>query len=234
MMRYRAISLDDEAGAHGVLRQLIHRIPQLELVACHTSAADARQTLTAEPIDLLFLDIAMPEINGLDFLRSLSNPPLTILLTAYGDFALEAFQLGVRDYLLKPLSHERLQRCLAHVMPLLEAGRRQEQPQARLAVKVGKGHRLFDPLRVSHITAEGNFSVMWTDGERVLVSEPLKELAKRLLPLGFMRVHKSHVVNKTCVSSYSAGEIILTNGETVPMGRLYKAAVVEALVKSLG
>lgn len=231
MKPFRAISVDDEPRAHDVLSSLIADVSDVVLETCCTSPLEALQILRAEPHDLLFLDVSMPAMNGLDFLRSLEAPPVTILLTAHAEYAITAFELGVRDYLLKPLSATRLEQCLNNVRPLLTAARNDASGTvpARLSVKIGTQHQLIDPRQVSAINADGNFSVICVDGERIFASESMKELEHRLTPFGFVRVHKSHLVNAMSIVSASTHEVCLEDGTRVPVGRAYKEAVAAAL-----
>jgi DNA-binding LytR/AlgR family response regulator len=228
--RFRAISVDDEPAAHDALRALLRDIADIELAASHTQAEAALAALRAEAFDLLFLDISMPGMGGLELLQSLAAPPATVLLTAHAEHALAAFELGVSDYLLKPVSADRLARCLEHVRPLLEARAGSGGLARQIAVKVGTAHRILDPGRILRVQAEGNFSLLVLEGgERVLASEPLKELEQRLAPFGFLRSHKSHLVALAQVSAMSALELRLHGGESAPIGRAYRLAVSDRL-----
>lgn len=230
MNRFRAVSVDDEPGAHAALGVLLKDIADFELAATYTSPKLAVSALAQMRCDLLFLDVAMPEMDGLELLRRLPQPPVTILLTARVEHALAAFDLGVRDYLLKPVSPQRLQRSLDHIRPLLQAtaGAAGSAP-ARLSIKCGVAHRLVDPSRVARVEAEGNFSVVHAADGRIFASETMKELQYRFAPFGFMRIHKSHLVNVHCVASIAPGEIRLLDGLILPLGRTYRDAVQERM-----
>jgi DNA-binding LytR/AlgR family response regulator len=230
-MRYSAICVDDEPGAHHALLALLGAVPDIDVVATCTSAAQAHEAIRVHEPDLLLLDIEMPRRSGIDLLRTLSNAPVVVLLTAHRHYALEAFELGVRDYLLKPVSARRLQACLSNVRPLLAARRLAPAggPPARLAVKAGLRRVLIDPSQVSRIDADGGFSTIHEGERRIFASESMKDLQQRLAPFGFVRTHKSHLVNARRVRSIDAHEVLLDNGFRVPIGRAYRAAVVEAL-----
>jgi DNA-binding LytR/AlgR family response regulator len=227
---FRAFSIDDERGAANALRALLKETPDVALAASFTAAAQALPEIAAGNCDLLFLDVAMPGMTGLQFLRSLDNPPVTVLVTAHAGHALDAFELGVRDYLLKPVSAERLAQCLDRVRPLLGAAR-QGGPRApmRLSIKLGNGYRLVDPMRVIRVEAAGNFSTVHTDEGAIFASEPLKDLQERLSPFGFERIHKSHLLSMRFVSSVSANEVRLSEGSVLPLGRAYRAAFTAAI-----
>lgn len=225
--RYAAVSVDDEPGAHAALRALLRGVADIELVASHTTPEAALHALRRQRCDLLFLDVAMPQMSGLELLGALDMPPVTVLLTAHAQHAYEAFERGVRDYLLKPISAPRLARCIEHVRPLLAAARADPQTRmpARIAIKCGTGHRLLDPAAIMRVEAAGNFSIVHVRDEQVFASEPLKDLQERLAPLGFVRVHKSHVVDVRRIRSLSAAELLLDNGSAVPVGRAYRQAL---------
>jgi len=225
MRRLRAISVDDEARAHDVLRVLLKDTPDIELVSAFTSPIEALEAMNAGVHDLLFLDIAMPGISGLDFLRALKAPPVTVLLTAHMEHALVAFELGVRDYLTKPVSPERLQRCLEHIRPLLQAARAGARPPKLLSIKNGSAYHLIDPALTSHIEAAGNFSTVYYGDRALFASESLKDLQQRLAPLSFVRVHKSYAVNLGFVAEISANEVRLRDGLVLPLGRAYRGAL---------
>ncbi|GAA0706592.1 LytR/AlgR family response regulator transcription factor [Dokdonella soli] len=231
MSRFKAVSVDDEPSAHEALRALLKNVSDIELAATWTSPSRALSALGAERPDLLFLDVAMAEMSGLDFLRALADPPVTVLLTAHMEHALSAFELGVRDYLLKPVSAQRLYRCLDHIRPLLLAARTEStvKTPARLSIKCGSAHRLVDPARTLRIEAAGNFSIVYTGDEQVFASEAMKELERRLTPFGFVRIHKSHLVNMRFIRSISATDVRLHDGLLLPTGRAYRAAMTDAV-----
>jgi DNA-binding LytR/AlgR family response regulator len=231
MIPYKAISIDDESSAHDALSVLLNDVPDVELTRTFTSPVLALSALQNDHYDLLFLDIAMPEVGGLDILRALRQTPVTVLLTARVEHALLAFELGVRDYLLKPLSAERLYRCLEHLRPLLQAAKAAapNRAPARLSIKCGTAHRLIDPAAIQRIEAAGNFSVVHTIGEEIFASETIKELERRLAPFDFMRIHKSHLVNTSVISSICAAGLTLRNGFVLPIGRAYRLAVSDTL-----
>lgn len=231
MIRFKAASVDDEPAAHEALRALLADVPDIDLATTCVSPRHALSVLASEPHDLLFLDVSMPELSGLDFLRALANPPVTVLLTAHVEHALVAFDLGVRDYLLKPVSKQRLHRCLEHIRPLLSAARADSAVKAppRLSIRCGNAHRLIDIAQTQRIEAAGNFSLVYTEEERIFASEALKDLERRLTPFGFVRIHKSHLVNMRFIRSIFASDVGLGNDLLLPLGRAYRAAAVDAL-----
>jgi DNA-binding LytR/AlgR family response regulator len=234
MTDFRAISVDDELSAHDALRSLLKGVPDIEIVATFTSPLGALASLGTERYDLMFLDVSMPEMSGLQLLRSLAAPPVTVLMTAHVEHALAAFELGVRDYLLKPIAPKRLSSCLDNIRPLLLADRANlsARAPARLSVKCGTLHRLIDPLRTSRVEGAGNFSTIYADRDVVFASESMKELERRLVPCGFVRIHKSHLVNIRYVRAVSSAEVRLEEGSVLPVGRAYRTALDYALAEN--
>ena len=231
MKPFSAISVDDEPGAHHVLASLLHSVAEIELVEHFTSPVVAREALASLHCELLFLDVSMPGLSGLELLRSLPTPPVTVLLTAHVEYAIESFELGVRDYLLKPVSPARLQVCLENIRPLLCAAR--EMPGAtlpeRLAIKTGLERKLIDPREITHIEADGNFCIVHAVGKRIYASQSMKELDSHLGAFGFLRVHKSWLVNVRHVRYVAHNAVGVGEGITVPIGRAYRPAVSKEL-----
>jgi DNA-binding LytR/AlgR family response regulator len=227
MSPFKTISVDDEPSAHQVLKILLKNTVDIEISATFTSPQGALAALRAERYELLFLDISMPEMSGLELLRSLDAPPVTVLMTAHVEHAFTAFELGVRDYLLKPVAVQRLALCLENIRPLLLAGRvdSSSRAPAMLSIKCGTLHRLIDPLRTLRVEAAGNFSTVHLEHETVFASESMKELERRLAPCGFIRIHKSHLVNMRYLRAISSTEATLQGGAKLPIGRAYRVGI---------
>ena len=231
MSPFKTMSVDDEPSAHQALKILLKDTIDVEIDATFTSPQCALVALRAERYELLFLDISMPEMSGLELLRSLDAPPVTVLMTARVEHALTAFELGVRDYLLKPVAAQRLALCLENIRPLLLAGRANSSSHvpARLSIKCGTLHRLIDPLRTLRVEGAGNFSIVYVEHETVFASESMKEVERRLAPCGFVRIHKSHLVNIRYLRAMSGTEVHLEGDVTLPIGRAYRVALTNAV-----
>lgn len=187
----------------------------------------ARQAVVGlqnNPVDLLFLDINMPGMSGLELLQNLPNPPVTVLVTGFNEHALEAFHLGVRDYLLKPVSPERLATCISRILPLLQTSKDEHRLAlpCKLAFPVGREYQIFPLQDILSFDAEGNFSLLVTAKQRTLVSESLKAIEARLALFGFRRVHKSYLVNTDRIVSYDGRDLIFDTGMKRPIGRSYQ------------
>lgn len=215
------VALDDEQPALRALEALMQQHTHYE-AAGYFSCIDGatERILTASP-DLLFLDIHMARMSGIDFLKSLPVRPVTVFVTAHAQYAFDAFEMGVRDYLLKPVEPNRLSQALSNLAPLMD----QEKSDV-LAFKNGHGHSFIDLGTISYIRAEGNFStIVQTGGELTTISETLGGLTLRLTPFGFCRVHRTTLVNWSHASKANASQVILIDGSAHSIGRKYRSEV---------
>lgn len=217
--------VDDEPAAHSVIASLMQRHPSFRLVGSYYRAADAESGLEHKPAQLMFLDISMPDASGLELLdRLIANSrvssPITVLTTAHANKALRAYDLGVRDYLLKPIAQERLDLCIERLLPLLA----ESQGRNRLmAFSTGNGYRLCNVATIAAIEANGNFSwLVLTDG-RIMVSESLKSLHARLAPFGFVRCHKRYLANRSHITDIQTSALRLSNAMSIPIGDIYRS-----------
>ncbi|OYW21335.1 MULTISPECIES: LytTR family DNA-binding domain-containing protein [unclassified Sphingomonas] len=219
--------VDDEPAAHAVLAALMKRHSAFRLVGSYHRADKAESGLGRTPARLLFLDISMPGATGLDLLERLmalgrASLPITVMTTAHADKALRAYDLGVRDYLLKPIAQDRLDLCIERLMPLLA------QPMTAdrlMAFSTGHDHRLCDLAKILAFEAAGNFAWLITADARILLSEPLKSLEIRLKPFGFIRCHKRYIINRALVTDVATSTLYLDGQFEIPVGDVYRVAV---------
>lgn len=223
---YTYASLDDEASSHAALRTLLARHPDFVDAGRYLRPGDALAALRLRPVDLLFVDVDMPGMSGLDFLRACPDRPMSVLITAHARFAVDAFELAVRDYLLKPVSPERLAMCLDRLRPLLAA---RHSSSSRLAFAHGRHFAFFSPEDILAIDGEGNFSSIVTRRGAALVSESLKSVENRLRLFGFRRIHRSHLVPLAGIRRWLGEEVLLDGDLRRPVGRVYREHLLAAL-----
>jgi DNA-binding LytR/AlgR family response regulator len=223
--------VEDEPLAAAVLQDFIREVSWLNCVGRCSDAMHAMQALhqpEGHGIDLLFLDIHLPGLKGLDFLRTLSHPPQTILTTAYHEYALEGYELGVVDYLLKPIDFERFLKAVQKVR-LPEALR----PQGRRFHFFNCNKKMvrvwLDEIAVVESLKE-YVRLHLTDGRSWVTKGQLAGVETLLAGQPFLRVHRSFVVALAHITAFTATEIEV-GGQSVPVGRQYKAAVQEALAE---
>ncbi len=236
-MSYSCIIVDDEPLSHKVLKNHIHKIPELEVLNSFYNAVDARNWLDGESVDIILLDIQMPEITGLDFLRSLKNKPVTILTTAFRDYAIEGFELGVIDYLLKPVQFSRLELAINRAIDFLRLSKtadiidfpiENEKKNFELLIKTGTTKVLLDYRTITYAQGLKDYTILHTREKKYVVKGSVKAFQDFLPADFFMRVHKSFIVAKEKIKLVHKGKIEFDN-IYVPVGRNYKPVVEEFL-----
>ena len=216
----RVLIVDDEPLAHDVLRTHVARVAHLHLAGhCYTAPA-ALSFLHEHPVDLLLLDLNMPEMSGLELLRALPRPPLTILTTAYSEFALESYEYGVVDYLLKPVGLPRFLRAIARLPPA-PAAAPVAPPPAPLLLRDGSiTHRVL-PADIRWLEAYGNYVKVQTTAGRLVVTDTFRHLLSQLPPADFMQVHKSYAVPLRRVERLE-GNVLTVAGQALPLGAAFR------------
>ncbi len=237
----RCIAIDDEPLALRQIKSYIERNEQLELVATCRSAIEAQKIVATEKIDLLFVDINMPDLNGLDFVRSLDGNYYIIFTTAHPEHALEGFKLSAIDYLLKPFDYEEFDRATQKVISLVDLVERchiaenaMAQSEAEssdkevLSVKADYKTQLVKISDIIYLESAGEYVRLHIEGSPSITTLfRLKNMETSLSQDSFMRVHRSYIVNLKRISSYTKGRIFLENGEYIPLGENYKARFLE-------
>jgi DNA-binding LytR/AlgR family response regulator len=235
-MKIRCLIVDDEPLAVRLVSSYCLQVPELEVVATCSSAIDAFAVLREQRIDLLFLDIKMPRLLGTDFLRSLSDPPKVILITAYREYALDGYELDIVDYLLKPVSFTRFMKAVEKAGRQLfhewsfpnSGGEGTKEPFLyfrinREMVKVMLEDILFAESRKEYV-------MLYLEGNRtLLVKQSISSLEKMLSPHRFIRVHRSYLVTRGKIQSYTSMKLRI-GSHAIPVGRLYKHNI-EGLLK---
>jgi len=224
----RCVIVDDEPLALGILRDYVSRVPLLECVGEFSNGLDALAFIEQGNVDLLFLDINMPELTGLQLLRSLSHPPLVILTTAYSEYALAGYDLDVVDYLLKPIEFERFLKAvnkahgLAHGAGGSDAGDR--------TVLLKSGAKLH-PVRLADIQcaqAAGNYVAFCSAGKEILALMTMKDAGEVLSGGDFVRVHRSYFVNLRHVEVIDAAAVVVGK-RRIPIADRQRDELIRAL-----
>jgi two-component system LytT family response regulator len=232
MRSYTCIIVDDEPLARNVLEEYISLLPNLQLQASCRNAGEAIAILQHSKTDLIFCDIKMPGVNGLQFLRSLYQPPKIIVTTAYREYAVEGFDIGVADYLLKPIPLERFLLAVNRALGIEEMNKNSNAAAAPefAFFKTGNTTERVMLNNIDYITAYGNYcKIHLPDSKRVLaVNYKISELETLLKTKKFIRVHKSYIVNQQHVSKLSSATVFVNSAE-LPIGESYKKSVFELL-----
>ncbi|WP_185288718.1 LytTR family DNA-binding domain-containing protein [Chryseobacterium lactis] len=224
MNKIKCIIVDDEPLAISLLEQYVEKIPFLELVFSAENPISALEYIQNNPCDLIFLDIMMPELTGINFMKIVGDKQKYILTTAYSEYALEGYEHNIIDYLLKPISFERFQKS---VVKAQERFSFQTEESTHFFVKSsGQQHRISfnDVLYIESIKDYVNIR---TEAEEYIVLDTLKSMENQL-PERFVRIHKSFIINLNKIKSIGAKKIMLSELE-VPIGDSYRANLLERL-----
>jgi DNA-binding LytR/AlgR family response regulator len=239
-VKTRCLITDDEPLALDALATLLEKIPDLEVVARCRDAVEALHILHRERIDLIFLDIQMPELTGIEMLRSLNHPPKVIFTTAYREYAVEAFELDVVDYLVKPVSLERLLKAVNRYFDRM-AGRERSLSPGEGSLSHGEGkapvtltfysdkktHKI-DAGDILFVEGLKDYALVHTSGGRLITRETMKNLERMLTPFDFIRVHRSWIVPYRRLSSWTNHSVCVGKTE-IPVGKTYRRTVMEYL-----
>lgn len=241
------IIVDDEPLALEVLETYIQRMPSLTLVSKCSHAIEAFEAIHTHKVDLMFLDIQMPQITGIDFLKTLSNPPKVILTTAYPNYALDGYELNVVDYLLKPISFERFVKGVQKAMELLQTTKdvsvaeQTPTPAAPAETEEVKPDYIFVKADKKLIKVkfediyfvEGlkDYVMLYTPTGRIVTLQTMKSLEEKLPPEHFIRVHRSYIVNIHHISMLESSHLFIDKKE-IPIGKNYKDELLVVINKN--
>lgn len=196
-----SIIIEDQPPAQRVLKKYIGDMGNMELKATFVDALQAMDFLKSEPVDLIFLDIHLPKISGIDFLKALTHKPQVILTTAFSEYALESYEYDVVDYLLKPFSFERFVQAVSKVHILKSEGFKPENqieivssPEV-IFIKSGYEYIKIDVADIRFIQSDADYTEIFTSEKKYLSQEPLRHWEEYLDPKKFVRIHKSYILN---------------------------------------
>ncbi len=237
---WRCIIADDEPLAREIISKYITHIPSLQLVGECGNAVQVVEMLQQHEVDLVFLDIQMPEISGIDLVKMLKNPPYIIITTAFQEYSLEGYELDVVDYLLKPIKFERFLKAVTKVFRLggdsaLSAVTSNEktepQEEAYLYFRTERKTVKVMLNDILYVEGMGNYVKIFT-GSGMIVTKNSMTTVETMLPENlFMRIHRSFIVSKSKIKSFS-GEVVTIGKIEIPIGKLYKNSVIKLLSMS--
>lgn len=226
----KCLIIDDEPLACDVLKDHLRQVPYARLVETFHNAFDALGFLETAATDLIFLDIEMPEMTGIQLLKKLQTPPLTIFTTAYRDYAYEGYELGVIDFLLKPISYPRFAQAMDKVKDFLTLKEQHslleqtDSPLGSVFVKSGVQRIKLNFDEVTHIQGLKDYAIIYHAGGKIVIKGSVKSMHEIFPEKHFMRVHKSFIVAKNKILRIERNRVLLKN-QQVPVGRNYKEAV---------
>lgn len=225
MKTIRTLIVDDEPLALEVLESYISQISYLEHVGSCKNALEADAVLKTEDIDLLLLDVQMPQITGIEFLRGLKNPPLVVLTTAFSEYALEGFDLDVVDYLLKPIPMDRFLKAIGRVQERLHQEGGSDEDQNYFFVKADKKLVRVDLDDVIYVEGLKDYVIIRCGQNRIITLQTMKSLEERLPSPHFQRIHRSYIVNVEHIKAVIGNMVeVEEKGQVkhLPIGKNYR------------
>ena len=241
----RCITIDDEPLALIQLTGYIEKVPFLKLVKACNSALEALDLLAKDPVDLIFADINMPDLNGVDFVKSLVNKPIIIFTTAYTEYAIEGFRVNALDYLLKPFGYNEFLKAANKALHQYELQAKIQQyplPASPEVPAENSNNNLFikadykmirlDMNKIIYMESQNEYlRIFFEDQKPVMTLLSMKKLEERLPAERFMRVHRSYIVNLEKITAVANNRIIYGKDTYIPIGNQYKDKFNEYLEK---
>jgi len=234
-MILKCLLVDDEPRAHVVLKNYIEKVPDLEVVYSTTSSVEAFSYLQKNSVDLVFLDIEMPELTGLELLEALQNPPRVIITSAHSEFAVDSYNFNVVDYLLKPIPFNRFLKSVNKVLqqflpspPVAEDVATDAPAPDHFFVKEDGLNKRIDYANLLYVNSFGNYVRIYTTEGKHMVADTMKHMEETLPSDQFQRIHKSYIINLSKVD-HAHGKMVTINEQELPIGNAYRQQLLEKL-----
>ncbi len=230
-MKLRCVIVDDEPLSIEVMEGYLKKIPNIEVVATFNDAISVMSILSEQDIDFLFLDIEMPKLSGIDFLRSITNPPMVIITSANKNYALDGYELNVVDYLLKPITLERVIRAVNKIIEKKSKKRMKptrEESTDYIFLKENKKMIRLVLSDIQYIESIKDYVKVVTENKTVVTKQNLSHFEQILDPSEFVRVHRSFIVAIRHIDAFTSASVEIGKLE-IPIGRLYKDEALKRL-----
>lgn len=235
-MKTRCLIVDDEPLARELIRGHVEKLENFEIVAECSDAMKALNVLREKQVDLMFMDIQMPQITGIEFLKTLKHPPKVIITTAYREYALEGFELDVADYLLKPITFERFLKAVNKYYQMIQddvqivanSGSEKMPEETFIYIKENKKVVKVYLSEIKYIEGLSEYVQLFTDKRKIITKTSMALMEEKLPSENFLRIHKSYIVSIHKIEAFTANTIEI-QGKELPIGRSFKNAVLNAL-----
>lgn len=224
------IIIEDEIPAQKILQNFISKVPHLNLLGTFKAAIEANSFLRNNVIDVVFLDVNLPDISGIDFIKTVKNPPSIIMTTAYPDYAVSSFELDtIVDYLVKPFSLERFLKAVNKLtVNVIEVSNLKVDDSNSIFVNVDKTYHKIVLDDIVYVASDRNYITLVTKSQKLSFIDSLKNWAEKLPKDTFIQVHKSFIINSKLVDKISGNEVFI-NQNRIPIGRTYKQQLLKQL-----
>lgn len=233
MNNLNCIIVDDEEGAHRVLEHFIGQSSHIDHIGSFYTAMEAMNYVYQHDVDIMFLDINMPGLTGLELLETMSKRPFVILTTAYKEYALESYNYDVVDYLVKPFDFKRFLSAIDKVINRIGSAKKMTEatPERRdhIILKVDGDIMKVHFNEIVYTQSHGNYVKFYTRGKILMSQITTQEVENKLDEKLFVRIHKSYLVALTEISKISGGQLSLKDGTVLPVGNFYKKNVIDRL-----
>lgn len=232
-MKRNCIIIEDQPPAQRILQKFIGDVHTLELVGTFSDALEALSFLQSNSVDLIFLDIHLPKISGIDFLKTLKNSPQVILTTAFAEYALESYEYNVVDYLLKPFSFQRFLQAVhksnsaSEVVTMKEENATEVKNQ-EFFIKSGYDLIKLNSADILYLKSDSDYTEIVTANQTLLSTDSLKHWLEKLGG-SFYQIHKSYIINAEHLQKISGNQVYLNNSNALPIGRVYKERFLKKL-----
>lgn len=234
-LKIQTIVVEDEPLAREGLLSYIREVDFINVIRICEDALEANKVLASEKVDLMFLDIQMPKITGIDFLKSLKNPPMAIMTTAYPNFALQGYELDVLDYLIKPFPFDRFLKAANKARDYFElkskSSHHEKSADDYFFVKCDYRYEKIHFKDILYVEGMENYIVIYTAAQKFVTLLRMKTIEETLPASDFMRIHKSFIVSVPAISSIDGNEVIVS-GKRLPMSREKKSEIMERVIKN--
>ncbi len=225
------IIIEDEIPAQKILKSFISKIPSIALVDTFKAAIEANSFLNNNNVDVVFLDINLPDMSGLDFIKTIKNPPAIIMTTAYPEYAVNSFELDtIVDYLVKPFSFDRFLKAINKAKDRIEVPENtlEENNDNTIFLNVDKTLHKLVLSSILYIESDRNYITVVTETQKLSYIDSLKNWTAKLPETQFIQVHKSYIINSKFVDKIS-GNTLFVKANKIPIGRTYKQELLKAL-----
>ncbi|GAA3520795.1 LytTR family DNA-binding domain-containing protein [Aquimarina addita] len=225
MEKIKCLVIDDEELARTLIKTYISKVDFLEVIASLESPIEAIEIMKNTVIDVIFLDIQMPDLKGTDFAKMISSKTQIIFTTAYSEYALDGFELNALDYLLKPVTFERF---LVAVNKIKKVKTFSDESEQMIVIKSGYDLHKLKYNQILYIESDSEYVVFYTKDKKIMSHQTLKSLEKALPKTLFMRVHRSYIVNKKMVTALKGKDLLIENTK-IPVSATYYEVVKSTL-----
>lgn len=239
-MKYQCLIVDDEPVAQQILEKYINQIEALHLIAKCSNAFEAMNILHQEKVDILFLDIKMPSLSGIEMLKTIQNQPKVILTTAFSEFAVESYEYGVIDYLLKPIAFERFLKTVNKILLPQNIDFNNGKAEEKLTIqptfiffKANKKIFKYYLVDILFIEGSGNYIKVHAQNDKpLMVLDKLTDLLEKLPPRQFLRVHKSFIINISHIIKIE-GNVLFIRDREIPISNTFRKDLDEVIQRNL-